>query len=158
MINETTIINGKKIGLSETEQLGVSEFHRSRLAFAVIFNDENDYTLAINKNDPREHRVYLKEDFNITDEKFENLIRGYIKPGKINFYISSYFKSIDKHILTEELLKEILNIALNTYGPGEYVIGNGLIVGTPGKEEWPPLEIIGTYLIEEKNISKTLIK
>lgn len=140
MYNKKTIINGQNVELSKEEQKGVTNFHRSRIAFAVI-EKENDYVIALNIKDQREHRVYLKEDFDIDDEQFENLIRGYIKPGKINFYISSHFYQVPKEKLSDELLNDIKNIALNVYGDGDYVIGNGVHVGRPG-EEWDPIEVI----------------
>ena len=152
MLNRKTIINGKKIELSEKEQTCVADFHKSRIAFAIIFS-ENGYTLAINKKDAREHRVYLKKDYNISDEEFETLIRGYIKPGKINFYMTSHFIKIPTNILNEDILNELFSIALNEYGDGEYIIGNGLLVEEPGKE-WQPLEILDKYLIEENNIKR----
>ncbi|MDD2239023.1 MAG: hypothetical protein PHH51_03990 [Bacilli bacterium] len=149
MLNKNTIINNKKIELSEDEQKGVTVFHKSRTAFAIIFDkNNNDYYLAFNKKDAREHRVYLKEDFGITDDKFENLIRGYIKPGKINFYISSFFKPIEIDILTEEIIRDLLLVAKEDFGIGEYEIGNGLIVGKPGGE-WPSENIIAKYEINE---------
>jgi len=154
MLNEKTIINGQEMNLSKKEQIGVTEFHKSRIAFAVIFKDDGSYDLAINKRDAREHRVYLKEDFDITDEIFETLVRGYIKPGKINFYITSHFKPVAQNLLTDELITELLNIAKNEFGVGEYNIGNGLVVGIPGGEEWPPMEIVDTYTINDNRCVK----
>ena len=140
MLNEKTIINGKEVELDKNEQENVTKFHKSRVAFAVIEND-NGYELAMNLNDPREHRVYLKEDFGIDDELFETLIRGYIKPGKINFYVSSSFLQVERKKLTEQLIMDVLKVATDTYGDDDYLIGNGVIVGKPG-EEWQPIEII----------------
>lgn len=140
MYNERTIINGNDVKLTEEEQTNVTKFHKSRIAFAVIEKD-NDYVLAMNINDPREHRVYLKEDFNVDDEMFETLVRGYIKPGKINIYVSSHFYKVPSERINDKLLNDLLEVALNEYGEGEYIIGNGVNVGKPG-EEWPPIEII----------------
>ena len=148
MYNEKTIINNQEINLTKEEQENVAKFHKSRIAFAVIFNEDNTYTLALNKRDEREHRVYLKEDFGITDEVFETLLRGYIKEGKIIFYITSYFKSVKQDLITKELINELLNVAKEEFGSGKYNIGNGLAVGLPGKEEWSPMQIIDTYIIE----------
>ena len=147
MYNKTTIINGKNVNLSKTEQEGVTKFHKSRIAFAVI-ERENNYVLAMNINDPREHRVYLKEDFGVDDETFEKLVRGYIKPGKINFYVSSHFYPVPKEKLTDRLIGDIEDVALREYGEGEYSIGNGVVVGKPG-EEWLPFEPIRTSILKK---------
>ena len=146
MLNEETIINGKNVKLSQKEQKGVAKFHKSRIAFSVIFKEDGSYDLAINTRDEREHRVYLQEDFGITDEIFETLIRGYIKHGKIMFYVSSHFNPALPEILTEQLMKDLLLIAKREFGAGEYIIGNGVKVGKPG-EEWQPIEIIAAYTI-----------
>ena len=147
MYNKTTIINGKNVNLSKAEQEGVTKFHKSRIAFAVI-ERENDYVLAMNINDPREHRVYLKEDFGVDDETFEKLVRGYIKPGKINFYVSSHFYPVSKEKLTDRLISDVENVALREYGEGEYSIGNGVVVGKPG-EEWCASEIIKVRILRK---------
>ena len=152
MLNQDTIINGKFVKLNKTEQNGVERFHRSRIAFAVI-EKENDFELAMNINDPREHRVYLREDFNIDDETFEKLIRGYIKPGKINLYVSSHFYKVPNDKITDELIRSLLQVALTEYGEGEYVIGNGVEVGKPG-EEWEPIDIIDKVNITERKLVK----
>lgn len=153
MLNERTIINGEERDLNKEEQKGVADFHNSRVAFAII-GDKNNYQLAINVHDPREHRVYLKEDFGIDDEKFETLMRGYIKEGKINFYITSYFEKIDFNEISEEMLSDLLNLAKKEFSPGVYTIGNGLVVGVPGGPEWPPREIIGKWEIDSEGTIK----
>ena len=70
--NEVTIINGKQITLTPKEQKEVGTFHKSRIAFAIL----SDGKCAVNIKDIREHRVYLQEDFGISFEEFENLVRG----------------------------------------------------------------------------------
>lgn len=147
MLNEKTVINGQMINLSKEEQCAVTDFHKSRIAFAVIFKNDDSYDLAINMKDAREHRVYLQQDFGITDEVFESLIRGYIKQGKIMFYVSSHFHPVALGIITDQLIKDLLLIAKEMFGPGEYMIGNGVKVGNP-EEEWPPIDIIGSYTVE----------
>lgn len=148
MYNNETIVDGKEIRLTDVERQNVEKFHVSRVAFAVLESD-NGYELAMNINDPREHRVYLKEDFNVDDELFETLVRGYIKPGKVNFYISSSFKKVDRDKLTPKLINDVLMVASDTFGAGEYVIGNGMNVTSLG-EEWEPIEIIDKINVETK--------
>lgn len=146
MYNNRTIVNGTEVYLTKTEKEKVEIFHKSRIAFAVL-ESENGYELAMNINDPREHRVYLKEDFNVDDELFETLVRGYIKPGKINFYISSSFKKVDSDKLTPKLINDVLRVACDIFGTGEYVIGNGMDITSLG-EEWEPVEIIDKINVE----------
>ena len=146
ILNEKAIINGQQVTLSKEEQTGVTNFHNSRIAFAVLPASDGSYTLAINRKDAREHRVYLEEDFGVTDEIFETLTRGYIKPGKIVFYVSSYFYPISPTLITKPLITDLLLIARDEFGPGQYAISNGVKVGQPG-EEWPPMKTLGTITV-----------
>ena len=138
--NETTIINGKQITLTPEEKKGVEEFHKSRIAFAFL----NDGNCAINIKDVREHKIYLQEDFGISFDEFENLTRGYIKPGRIVFYKTSEFIPIEN--ITEKVLSVISEKALEFFGPGKYEIWNGLKIGKPG-EEWKPIQRKGFIFV-----------
>lgn len=131
--NETTVVNGKQITLTAQEKKGVDEFHKSRIAFAIL----NDGRCAINVNDVREHKIYLKEDFGISFEEFENLVRGFIKPGRIVFYKTLGFIPIET--ISEEILSIVSEKALEFFGSGEYEIWNGLEIGKLG-EEWKPIQ------------------
>lgn len=138
--NETTIINGKQITLTPEEKKGVEEFHKSRIAFAFL----NDGSCAINIKDVREHKIYLQEDFGISSDEFENLTRGYIKPGRIVFYKTSEFAPIEN--ITEKVLSVISEKALEFFGPGKYEIWNGLKIGNLG-EEWKPIQRKGFIFV-----------
>ena len=138
--NETTIINGKQIALTPKEKKMVDEFHKSRIAFAFL----DDGRCAINVKDVREHKIYLQEDFGISFDEFENLTRGYIKPGRIVFYKTSEFAPIEN--ITEKVLSVISEKALEFFGPGKYEIWNGLKIGKPG-EEWKPIQRKGFIFI-----------
>lgn len=139
--NEETIINGKQITLTPKEQKEVERFHESRIAFALL----NDGRCAINIKDKREHRIYLQEDFGIPFEEFENLIRGYIKPGRIVFYKTSGFHPIDN--ISEKILSIISEKALELFGSGKYEIWNGLKIDKFGKE-WQPIQKHGFIWIK----------
>lgn len=138
--NETTIINGKQIKLTSDEKKEVEKFHKSRIAFAFL----NDGQCVINVNDVREHKVYLKEDFGISFEEFEHLIRGFIKLGRIVFYRTLAFFPIEN--ITKETLSIVSGKALEFFGSGEYEIWNGLEIGQLG-QEWEPIHRIGTVFI-----------
>lgn len=108
------------------------EFHKSRVAFAILHNG----TYVITKNDEREHLVWLSEDYGISNEEFETIIRGYIKPGKIMFYKSSNFTPIEnEEILLDYIEKYIGITTLQNFGAGYYIVSNGVIKGNIG-EEW----------------------
>lgn len=132
--NKTTKIGDSEIELSENETEGVSKFHKSRIAFAFL----EDGTMACNVNDEREHRVYLEEDFGVNEERFQTLVRGYIKPGRIVFYRTLKFSRIDEDIMP--YIEHVGVLAVQTYGMGRYEVWNGVKVGKPG-EEWEPQEV-----------------
>lgn len=109
-----------------------AEFHKSRIAFAIF----NNGTYVITKNDEREHLVWLREDYGISDEEFETLIRGYIKPGKIMFYKSSSFLPIENEELLLKYIRNCIGITvLQNFKAGIYTVSNGLNIGKIG-EEW----------------------
>ena len=126
--NQNTIIGDKIVNLTNEEKSNVATFHQSRVAFSYLPN--NDIVTLI--NDEREHRVWLKEDYNIDDETFESLIRGYIKDRRIVIYISSNFDSINKSDIPK-VIKDISKFVLKYFGNGIYEIWNGVNIGKPGK-------------------------
>lgn len=138
--NKATSVNGKEIILTREEKSAVDEFHKSRIAFAFL----SDGRCAININDAREHKIYLKDDFSISFEEFEHLTRGYIKPGRLVFYTSLNFLPVKD--ISEEMVNLLTEKALEFFGPGKYEIWNGLKIGRLG-EEWEAIEIKGTVLV-----------
>jgi hypothetical protein len=141
--NETTTVKGKQITLTSEEQLAVEKFHTGRLAFAIL----NDGRCAINAKDPREHKVYLQEDFGISAEEFDTLIRGYIKTGRIVFYKTLDFIPVEA--ISKEILDAVSEKALEFFGAGKYEIWNGLKVGKLG-QEWPPIQIRGIVSVNPR--------
>lgn len=139
--NKTTLIQGQKVILSDTESKKVDDFHKSRVAFAIL----KDGRCAINVKDCREHRVYLQEDFGISFEEFEGLIRGYIKSGRITFYQSSKFLPVEN--LSDNMLEMVYQQAVKFFGSGKYEIWNGLKVADIG-EEWKPLKIVKSVYLD----------
>ena len=119
--NETTIKNGKQIILTSEEKTKVDEFHKSRIAFAFL----NDGRCAINVKDVREHKTYLQEDFGISFDEFENLTRGYIKPGRIVFYKTSGFIPIES--ITEKVLSIVSEKALENMKFGMVLKSESLV-------------------------------
>lgn len=135
--NKKTKIGNSEVELTEKETEDVSKFHKSRIAFAFL----EDGTMACNVNDEREHRVYLEEDFGVDEERFQKLVRGYIKPGRIVFYRSSKFLMIDEDVMP--YMEHVGVLAVQSYGHGRYDVWNGLMIGKPG-DEWEPMEVLCT--------------
>lgn len=134
--NKKTKIGTSDIELSEKETEDVTKFHKSRIAFAFL----EDGTMACNTNDEREHRVYLEEDIGVNEERFQNLVRGYIKPGRIVFYRTSKFLMIEEDLMP--YIEHVGVLVVQSYGKGKYEVWNGVMIGTPG-EEWEPVEVLG---------------
>lgn len=87
MTNDT-VINGKEVELEGVEKTEAEKFHKEQIAFAMIpdGNGKNmQYELVFNEDstDDRDHMHWLMDDYGITLEVFEGLVRGYIKPGRI---------------------------------------------------------------------------
>lgn len=133
--NKTSIIAGKEITFTDKQRKDTATFHKSRLAFAF-----KDGEPLVNLHDEREHRVYLREDFGIDDIEFETLIRGYIKPGKIIFYITSHHSEVE--MVPPDFIQKCKLLAYQQYGAGTYTIHNGVHIGEPGTE-WEPIKTIG---------------
>ena len=144
MYNKSAILEGKEITFTAKEQKDISKFHKSRVAFT-----QYQGKLLVNEFDEREHRVYCREDFGIDDELFETLIRGYIKPGRIVFYITSYHSKVPDERVDELMIRDAVILAKKHFGEGMYELWNGVIVGKPG-DEWPPVSIIGNITVELK--------
>lgn len=134
--NKSAILCGKEITFTDEERAAIGKYHCSRLAFAF----KNDKPL-INLHDDRDHRTYLREDFGIDDDEFETLIRGYIKPGKIVFYITSHHSEVE--MVPLDYINATKLLAWENYGAGKYSIYNGVKVGEPGIE-WPHIKTIGS--------------
>jgi hypothetical protein len=134
--NEKTIVGGKEIVLSGSDKQAVETFHLSRVAFAFV-----DDKCLTNVHDVREHKVYLQEDHGVTDEEFETLTRGYIKPGRIVFYTTLNFNRVEE--ITDDQLDKVCELAGSTFGTGDYEVWNGVKIQ---KEfgDWPPIEIVQT--------------
>lgn len=132
-MDKYAIINKNTIELSDKEIENAANFHKRRIAFAFVdgqcrFND--------NPDDDRDHQHWVCEDYGLTKEEFENLIRGYMLPGKIFIYQSSHFLEIDLSKLSVEDLLILLRTYKKIYKEEPVTIYNGVEIGVVG-EEWP---------------------
>lgn len=147
--NEKTILSGKEINLTSEETEAVSNFHRSRLAFAfridISVPERPLIQMLVNTRDEREHRIYLQEDHGVGLEEFETMVRGYIKPGRIRFFRGTGFTPVKEEEI-DLLLDNVIKLTLQEFGSGTYEVGNGVKIGKLG-DEWPALSVYKTIEI-----------
>lgn len=112
-------------------------FHRSRIPFAIINNK-----LVFTMYDKRGHKEWLSETYKISNEDYEDTIRGYMKDGQVFFYKTSKFIPVDLKEIGIDTLKHIQILSMvymNVYNPECF---NGMHVGEPGAK-WEPLKNLG---------------
>ena len=124
---------GKEFILSENEMEELEQFFSDRISFVCL--DENTLESDISSWEPD----------GVLKEEYEYLVRGYIKPDRIVFYMTSNFIPIPK--ITKDLINLIKPLVLDYFGPGKYHLWNGVFIGKYGKE-WAPLEIYEDICIE----------
>lgn len=108
--------------------------HKSRIAFALV-NDQMRYLT----NSEMSHKEWLQLEFNISDEDFENIIRGTIKDNKIYFYIGSDFKTIEELESKAATLTKTICEEQNLQLPTEVYCG--MIIGEIG-QVWSTIHTI----------------
>lgn len=119
----------------------VNEFHKSRVMFAIL-EGELKHTV----NDNRGHKEWLKEDYNLTDDEFEIVTRGYMKDGNIIFYKGSNFTydscvELDANIYSHKIAE--------MYKIGEVDVYVGVKVGEIG-EIWKPNKYLYKLVLEKQ--------
>lgn len=140
-IIKDSLINGVRRTLSDAEAKDADTFHRERFAFAWV---DGILTFNENNNDGRDHEHWLKEDFGITEEQFENINRGYMKPTYIQLFKGSSFKPVDTSEISVSDFKKLCEVHGSRYGTDKVEIRNGVKVGKVG-EIWPPISVIGIF-------------
>lgn len=121
-------------------------FHQTRIPFAII-NHKLVYTMF----DKRSHKEWLKQVYGVSEEEYENIIRGYMKDGQVFFYKTSNFEPVDMQQLGIDSLKHIQIISMvymNKYNPKCF---NGMHIGESGTQ-WEPIDLIGSIqeIIDQK--------
>lgn len=143
-----TVINGKEVELAEervmAERVMAESFHKDQVAFAIV-PISNANILVFNENycDDRDHMHWLMEDYGISSEVVESVVRGYIKPGRIQLYTGSDFKCIDLQKVTLTDLERLEYKHNKHFRAGEIEVFNGVEVGRVG-ELWEPKELVFT--------------
>lgn len=150
MIYNNTFNNKSKVENISKEQLDFEnktntkeeDFHKSRIIFAVIDNSVH-WT-----DEPLSHDEWLSGEYNITEEEFENIPRGYIRKEQNTVKIICYEgKKFEKTLITNKQLKALFMIADIQFYYDTIEIYNGVEVGEVG-EVWN-----GKYLINTINNS-----
>lgn len=142
-MNDKALINKKEIVLERHEIEKAAAFHKERVAFALI---KDRFVFNNNPNDERDHQNWLCEDYQMSIEEFEHIIRGYMKPGIIILYHSSNFDCIDLSLFTVSNLQQILDEYRNFFKTEAVTVYNGVIIGMVG-EIWPPKELIAKIML-----------
>ena len=86
---------------------------------------------------------WMREVLNLTDKDFKECVRGYMLPGRIQFFTGEdYRPSLN---VTADALEEAMRIYEEEFGETAEppLIGNGCHVGTY-KEQWPPILYLDT--------------
>ena len=119
--------------------LSKKPFNQDRIAFAVV----NGHVRFTEPGDTRTSQQWLS-DFGIGAEEWETLVRGYILPGKVQFFTGPWYTPIDMSVVTAEQFCSIM-AEHNTLYPGVRPYAyNGVVKGKPG-EEWTPVITLGQF-------------
>lgn len=137
------IINDKVVELTQEEVDKAAEFHKARIAFGDAYGQ-----LRFNKDplDDRDHQHWICEDYKMSIDEFETIIRGYMVEGEIYIYIGSQFRSVAKHKINMSMLLKILEVYKENFNKNEVDIYNGVVVGKVG-ERWLPKEKLLTVKV-----------
>lgn len=118
----------------------VNKFHTTRKAFfflkgKLIFNE--------NREDTRDHYHWVNEDFGVSLEEYNHSPRGYMLPGRIQFFIGDCFEPIDTSTIDIVSFGQILQRYKDTMSMPIVEVCNGVEIGELGKV-WKPLHTIAS--------------
>lgn len=132
------LIDNKVVTLTDKEVKDAANFHKKRLPFIYI---NNKLVFNTNFEDDRDHQHWVLEDFGIGIKEFETLNRGYMLPGRIQFFKGSTFGKIDTSQVSIADIRRICEVYKTYIGAGHVVVYNGVHVGRVG-EVWEPMETL----------------
>lgn len=135
-MDKRAVINKKTVFLNDNEIKNASDFHKKRVAFALR---DKDFVFNNDPQDDRDHQHWLCEDYGMSIDEFEHVIRGYMRPGVITIYVSNSFDCVDPFHFSIGNLKQLLDEYKNVFDTETVTINNGVMVKTVG-EIWPPKE------------------
>ena len=141
-MDKIATINGKDIELNEVDKSDAENFHRKRIAFCYV---DNIIRFNVDRNDDRDHQHWITEDYNISRDEFESLIRGYISKDSIVVYRGTDFRCVlesDLEFLKLDLGKIVSNYK-KFYNSSNNVLAlyNGVKIGRVGYI-WKPIDKI----------------
>lgn len=141
-MDNKAILNKQEIELSDAEMAKASLFHRNRKAFAIL---DNKLVFNNKDNDDRDHQHWLKEEYGIDRDTFENIPRGYMRKDRIQLFIGSTFSPISLSDLSIDTIESLLTRHMESYGYCDNLpIYNGAHIGNIG-ETWEPCECLGLF-------------
>ena len=140
-MNNDALINNQKVILSEEEASRAASFHLNRYPFAWV---KGTLTFNNTPNDDRDHQHWLCEDFGLTVNEFENTLRGYMLPDRIQLFIGSDFRPLNTSLISMSDFSNLLKTHGNRYNTKKVTVYNGVKIGKIG-EVWSPLETMGVF-------------
>lgn len=115
----------------------------------AIFNNERRAICLIGDawaiqaaEDTRTCRDWMRDTLRLSDDECETTTRGYLLPGRIQFFVGSDYHTATK--LTVRTVRMACQLYKSAYAPDpvDPVIGNGCKVGAEG-EQWSPILVLG---------------
>lgn len=143
-MDSRAIIKGKSIELNAEEISGAAEFHKNRIAFGDVLGE---YRFNTNKLDDRDHQHWICEDYGLSVDEFESIIRGYMVDGEVYFYRGSDFRCVNEYEINLDNLYKVLEVYKENFASNEVNIYNGVHIGKVG-ERWLPKKKLITVKLE----------
>ena len=117
-------------------------FNKKRIAFVVI---GNNVILQQDMDDERTCHDWMREDLNLGSEAYQHITRGYMLPGRIQFFTGAETCCPDYRV-TLEIIEDAITLYTNLYTEGGFMcvdpptpsIYNGVFPGKAG-DTWPPV-------------------
>ena len=88
----------------------------------TVFAIHNNECITMKVKTDIEHRLLLRNKYGVSPDKYNDLIRGYMNPGQIVFYLTDGFSAVSD--IPQEMLDLILLKAASIFGDGEYKLYN----------------------------------
>lgn len=88
----------------------------------TVFAIHNNQCIVMKVRTDIEHRLLLRNKYGVSPEEYNTLIRGYINPGEVVFYMNAGFKAIND--IPEDTLNLVMSKAAEIFGNGQYRLYN----------------------------------
>lgn len=114
-------------------------FNHNRIAFAILDTD----VVFTEPGDQRPAKQWL-ESLGVGDDAFGRIIRGYMLPGKVQFFTGFDYAVADMSKVSASHFCAIMDKYNAMYPDQRPYVYNGVIKGEPG-EVWPPVITLGCF-------------